>query len=142
MRGRRPDSDDENQRKREKIPTPFSNRVSSLYKDTNKAVADVITLDHEKIPEGSDYEIFDPQITWKRKKISNFYARNLRVQIFDKGKCVYQSPDIDEIRDYCKAQIDTLWEEILRFENPHEFYVDLSKELWEVKQKLIEEYQE
>lgn len=127
----------------EKITNPGFKTVYRLFdKDTDKAVADVITLDHEKIPEGSEYEIFDPQITWKRKKISNFYAKNLRVQIFDRGKCVYQSPDIDEIRDYCKAQIDTLWEEILRFENPHEFYVDLSKELWVLKQKLIEEYQD
>jgi nicotinate phosphoribosyltransferase len=127
----------------EKITNPGFKTVYRLFdKDSNKAVADVITLDHEKIPEGQDYEIFDPQITWKRKKISNFYAVNLRVQIFEKGKCVYQSPSIDEIRDYCKAQIDTLWEEILRFENPHEFYVDLSKELWEMKTKLIEEYQE
>ena len=127
----------------EKITNPGFKTVYRLFdKDSNKAVADVITLDHEKIPDGSDYEIFDPQITWKRKKISNFYAKNLRVQIYDKGKCVYQSPSIDEIRDYCKAQIDTLWEEILRFENPHEFYVDLSKELWKMKQKLIEEYQE
>ncbi|HML36131.1 MAG TPA: nicotinate phosphoribosyltransferase [Bacillota bacterium] len=127
----------------EKITNPGFKTLYRLYdKDTNKAVADVITLDHEKIPDGSDYEIFDPQITWKRKKISNFYAKNLRVQIFDKGKCVYQSPDIDEIRDYCKVQIDTLWEEILRFEYPHEFYVDLSKELWELKNKLIQEYQE
>lgn len=127
----------------EKITNPGFKTVYRLFdKDTNKAVADVITLDHEKIPEGSEYEIFDPQITWKRKKISNFYAKNLRVQIFDKGICVYQSPDIDEIRDYCKAQIDTLWEEILRFENPHEYYVDLSKDLWELKTKLIEEYQD
>jgi len=127
----------------EKITNPGFKTVYRLFdKDTNKAVADVITLDHEKIPEGSEYEIFDPQITWKRKKISNFYAKNLRVQIFDKGVCVYKSPDINEIRDYCKAQIETLWEEILRFENPHEFYVDLSKELWELKTKLIEEYQE
>lgn len=125
----------------EKITNPGFKTVYRLFdKDTNKAIADVITLDHEKIPEGSEYEIFDPQITWKRKKISNFYAKNLRVQIFKGGECVYQSPSIDEIRDYCKAQIDTLWEEILRFENPHEFYVDLSKELWELKQKLIEEY--
>lgn len=78
---------------------------------------------------------------WKRKKVSNFYAKNLRVPIFLKGVCVYESPDIDAIRDYCKEQIDTLWEEILRFENPHEYYVDLSKELWELKTKLIEEYQ-
>lgn len=127
----------------EKITNPGFKTVYRLFdKDSNKAVADVIALDHEKIPEGQDYEIFDPQITWKRKKISNFYAKNLRVQIFDKGKCVYRSPGIDEIRDYCKAQIDTLWDEILRFENPHEFYVDLSKALWEMKTKLIEEYQE
>lgn len=126
----------------EKITNPGFKTVYRLFdKDTDKAIADVITLDHEKIPEGSDYEIFDPQITWKRKKISNFYAKNLRVQIFNKGVCVYKSPDIDEIRDYCKAQIDTLWEEILRFENPHEFYVDLSKDLWELKAKLIQEYQ-
>lgn len=126
----------------EKITNPGFKTVYRLFDmDTDKAIADVITLDHEKIPEGEEYEIFDPQITWKRKKISNFYAKNLRAQIFDKGKCVYQLPSIDEIRDYCKAQIDTLWEEILRFENPHEFYVDLSKELWEMKTKLIEEYQ-
>ena len=127
----------------EKITNPGFKTVYRLFdKDTDKAIADVITLDHEKIPEGSDYEIFDPQITWKRKKISNFYAKNLRVQIFNKGEVVYKSPEIDEIRDYCKAQIDTLWEEILRFENPHEFYVDLSKDLWELKAKLIQEYQE
>lgn len=126
----------------EKITDPGFKTVYRLYdKDTDKAIADVITLDHENIPEGSEYEIFDPKVIWKRKKISNFYAKNLRVPIFLKGVCVYQSPDIDEIRDYCKAQIDTLWEEILRFENPHEYYVDLSKELWELKTKLIEEYQ-
>ena len=126
----------------EKITNPGFKTVYRLFdKDTNKAIADVITLDHEKIPEGSDYEIFDPQVIWKRKKVSNFYAKNLRVPIFLKGVCVYESPDIDEIRDYCKAQINTLWEEILRFENPHEYYVDLSKDLWELKTKLIEEYQ-
>jgi nicotinate phosphoribosyltransferase len=126
----------------EKITDPGFKTLYRLHdKDTNKAIADVITLDHEKPPNGGAYEIFDPQITWKRKTITNFYARNLRVQIFDKGKCVYELPDIEEIRNYCKAQIDTLWEEILRFEKPHEFYVDLSKELWELKNKLIEEYQ-
>jgi nicotinate phosphoribosyltransferase len=127
----------------EKITNPGFKTVYRLFdKNTNKAVADVITLDHEDVPDGNEYEIFDPQVIWKRKKISNFYAKNLRVQIFDKGRCVYNSPDIDEIRDYCKAQIDTLWEEILRFENPHEYYVDLSKELWELKTRLIQEYQD
>lgn len=127
----------------EKITNPGFKTVYRLYdNDTNKAIADVITLDEEKIPEGSDYEIFDPQVIWKKKSVSNFYAKNLRVQIFNKGKLVYQSPNIEEIRNYCKAQIDTLWEEILRFENPHEYYVDLSKNLWELKTRLIEEYQE
>ncbi|MDF2655089.1 MAG: nicotinate phosphoribosyltransferase [Bacillota bacterium] len=126
----------------EKITDPGFKTVYRLFdKDTDKAIADVITLDHESIPEGSEYEIFDPKVIWKRKKVSNFYAKNLRVPIFLKGVCVYESPDIDAIRDYCKEQIDTLWEEILRFENPHEYYVDLSKELWELKTKLIEEYQ-
>ncbi|MDF3000453.1 MAG: nicotinate phosphoribosyltransferase [Bacillota bacterium] len=126
----------------EKITDPGFKTVYRLFdKDTDKAIADVITLDHENIPEGSEYEIFDPKVIWKRKKVSNFYAKNLRVPIFLKGVCVYESPDIDNIRDYCKEQIDTLWEEILRFENPHEYYVDLSKDLWELKTKLIEEYQ-
>ncbi len=127
----------------EKITNPGFKTVYRLFdKDTNKAVADVITLDNEAAPDGNEYEIFDPQVIWKRKKISNFYAKNLRVSIFAKGVCVYKSPDIDEIRDYCKAQIETLWEEILRFENPHEYYVDLSKELWELKTKMIEAYQD
>jgi len=125
----------------EKITDPGFKTLYRLYdKDTNKAIADVITLDHEDPPNGGEYEIFDPLITWKRKKVSNFYAKNLRVPIFEKGKCVYKLPGIDEIRNYCKEQVDTLWEEILRFEKPHQFYVDLSKELWELKQKLIEEY--
>lgn len=127
----------------EKITNPGFKSVYRLYdKNTNKAVADVVTLDHEPVPEGDGYQIFDPQVVWKKKRISNFYAKNLREQIFDKGRCIYQLPAIDDIRNYCKKQIDTLWEEILRFENPHEYYVDLSKELWELKTKLIEEYQQ
>lgn len=125
-----------------KITNPGFKSVYRLYdKNTNKAEADVITLDHEMVPGGSDYEIFNPNTTWKRKTMSNFYAKNLRVQIFDKGVCIYQSPAIEQIRTYCKEQIDTLWEEILRFEYPHEYYVDLSKELYELKLQLIEDYQ-
>lgn len=125
----------------EKITNPGFKTVYRLFdKDTHKAIADVITLDGEAIPEGDEYEIFDPRAVWKRKKLNNFYVRNLRVQVFDKGKCIYQSPSIDEIRDYCKQQISTLWEETLRFENPQIYYVDLSKELWEMKNQLIEEH--
>lgn len=125
-----------------KITNPGFKTVYRLYdKGTCKAFADVITLDHEKIPEGKDYEIFNPDTVWKRKTISNFYAKNLRVQIFDKGTCVYNPPSLKEIKVYCQEQIKTLWEEILRFENPHEYYVDLSRELYELKMDLIEGYQ-
>jgi nicotinate phosphoribosyltransferase len=126
----------------EKITNPGFKTVYRLYdKDTNKVVADVITLDGEEVPAGEYYEIFDPQAVWKRKKIYNFYAKNLRVPIFEKGKCVYKSPSIDDIKAYCQEQIATLWDELLRFENPSIFYVDLSHELWEMKHKLIEEHQ-
>ncbi|MEG1584444.1 MAG: nicotinate phosphoribosyltransferase, partial [Anaerovorax sp.] len=125
-----------------KITNPGFKTVYRLYdKGTDKAFADVITLDNEKIPEGRDYEIFNPDTVWKRKTISGFYAKNLRVQIFNKGNCVYKMPDLKEIKKYCQEQISTLWEEILRFEKPHEYYVDLSRELYELKMNLIDEYQ-
>ncbi|MCB6992103.1 nicotinate phosphoribosyltransferase [bacterium 210820-DFI.6.37] len=125
----------------EKITNPGFKTVYRLFdKDSHKAIADVITLDGEAIPEGDDYEIFDPRAVWKRKKLNNFYVRNLRVQVFDKGNCIYQSPSIDAIRDYCRQQVNTLWEETLRLEKPQIYYVDLSKELWEMKNRLIEEY--
>jgi nicotinate phosphoribosyltransferase len=123
----------------EKITNPGFKSLYRLYdKSSNKAIADVITLNHESIPGGSDYEIFDPQFIWKRKMVSNFEAKDLHVKIFDAGNLVYDLPAIDEIRRYCQQQISTLWEEILRFENPHEYYVDLSKELWDLKNGLIE----
>jgi nicotinate phosphoribosyltransferase len=123
----------------EKITTPGFKKLFRLYdKDSGKAIADVITLYHETMPSDGEYEIFDPQFIWKRKTVTNFEARNLLVKIFDKGKLVYKLPSIEEIREYCQEQINTLWDEILRFENPHEYYVDLSKELWELKTGLIE----
>ena len=90
---------------------------------------DIIVLDGETIPEGEEYEIFDPEAVWKRKKIKNFYVRNLREQIFEGGKCVYKCPSIDEIRDYCTQQLDAMWDEMKRFENPQTYYVDLSYNL-------------
>ena len=124
----------------EKITNPGFKTLFRLYdRDSRKAIADVITLDHENIPSGSDYEIFDPQFIWKRKIVSNFEAKNLRVPIFKRGRLIYKLPSIEEVRGYCKNQISTLWDEILRFENPHEYYVDLSKELWDLKNGLIEE---
>jgi len=80
----------------------------------NKAIADVIVNAGEVIDDSKPYEIFDPDHTWKRKTVTDFYAKELQVQIFDKGKCVYKVPEINEIRDYCREQINTLWDEVLR----------------------------
>jgi nicotinate phosphoribosyltransferase len=125
----------------EKITNPGFKKVYRLFdKDSKKAIADVITLANEEIPENQDYELFDPGFIWKRKIATNFFAKRLQERIFDKGECVYISPPLDKIRDYCKEQVGTLWEEILRFENPHEYYVDLSKELWELKDQLIKKH--
>ncbi len=124
-----------------KITNPGFKTVYRLFDNkTDKAIADVITLDDEPAPSGEEYEIFDPDAIWKRKKVRNFYAKNLRVQIFDGGKCVYQSPGIDEIREYCSRQISTLWNETLRFENPQTYYVDLSQKLWNMKDELIKSH--
>ena len=125
----------------EKITNPGFKHLYRLYdKETGKARGDVITVSDEQIPEIEEYEIFDPNAVWKRTKIRNYFVRDLRVQLFDKGKCIYESPSIDEIKDYCKAQIDTLWAETLRFENPQTYYVDLSQKLWDIKNELLEDY--
>ena len=125
----------------EKITNPGFKHVYRLYeKESNKAIADVITMEGETIPEQDGYEIFDPNAIWKKKSLKNFYVRSLLVQLFDKGECVYESPSLDEIRQYCKDQIETLWEETLRFENPQTYYVDLSKKLWSIKQDILHRY--
>lgn len=124
----------------EKITNPGFKSVYRLYdKDTDRALADVITLDSEDVPSGDDYEIFDPSAVWKRKRLSNFYAKNLRVPIFEGGKCVYESPSINEIRDYCAQQLDSMWNEIKRFDNPQTYYVDLSYNLWKLKNDMLAE---
>ena len=126
----------------EKITNPGFKKFFRLYdKDSQKAIADVITLADEEIPEDEAYELFDPGFIWKRKIASNFYAVKMQQRIFKKGECIYDSPPIEEIRSYCAAQVGTLWEELLRFENPHDYYVDLSKQLWELKNRLIKEFQ-
>lgn len=124
----------------EKITTPGFKKLYRLYdKDTNRAIADVVTLADETIPEGDDYEIFDPQNVWKRKTVSNFIAKDLRVQLFKDGKLVYERPSVEEIRKHCEKQVGALWDEMLRFENPQIYYVDLSHDLWELKKNMIEE---
>lgn len=122
----------------EKITNPGFKSLYRLYdKDTDRALADVITLDSEAVPCGDGYEIFDPSAVWKRKRLNNFYAKNLRVPVFKGGKCVYESPSINEIRDYCAEQLDSMWDEIKRFDNPQTYFVDLSCELWKLKNDML-----
>ena len=124
-----------------KITIPSSKQVYRLIdKDSGKAIADVLTLDDEIIDETKPYVLFDPDFTWKRKEIENFVTRKLLVPIFDGGKKVYEEPSLKEIREYCLRQIDTLWDEVKRFENPHKYYVDLSKNLWAERNGLIEKF--
>lgn len=124
-----------------KITTPGFKQVYRFYdKKKNKAMADVITLHDEKIPENEPYEIFHPLFTWKRKTLNDFYVRPLLVQIYDKGQCIYDSPNIHDIRKYCFDQLDTLWDEVKRFERPHEYFVDLSEALWKVKDELLKKH--
>ncbi len=120
-----------------KITTPCFKQVHRLYdKDSGKAIADVVTL-HDEVISADRYELFDPVHTWKRKTVKNFYTRPLLERIFRGGECVYTSPKTDEIKKYCKSQVDTLWDELIRFENPHTYYVDLSKDLWQIKNDLL-----
>ncbi len=122
----------------EKITNPGFKNLFRLYdKETGKARGDVITLAQETVPEQDEYEIFDPNAVWKRTTVTNYYVRDLHVQLFDKGECVYESPSVDEIREYCQQQLETLWGETLRFENPQTYYVDLSQRLWDMKNNLL-----
>ena len=127
----------------EKITNPGFKGLFRLYdKTTGKARGDIITVAGETIPEQDEYVIFDPNAVWKKTRVTNYTVRNLQVPIFKGGKCVYQSPSIEEIKAYCKEQVDTLWDETLRFENPQTYYVDLSQKLWDMKNRLLEEHSE
>ena len=124
-----------------KVTTPCDKEIVRFYdKDTGKALADVLFVKGEKIPEGEPYEIFDPVETWKAKTLTNYTTRKLLVEIFRNGELVYEKPSIAEIRNYCTKQIDTLWDSIKRFENPHNYYVDLSPKLWKIRDDILRGY--
>lgn len=124
-----------------KVTNPGFKQLWRLYdKQSGKAIADVITTHDEIINEAEPYEIFDPDHTWKRKTLTGFRAEKLLVKMFDKGQCIYEKRNIKEIQDFCAQQVGTLWDEVTRFENPHNYYVDLSKKLWDIKQSLLQDY--
>ena len=121
----------------DKITNPSFKKVYRFYsKNTNYALADVVALADEEINE-NEYEIFDPQAPWKKKTLSNYYVKPLAKKIYDGGKLVYKSPTLSEIATYKKAQLNTIWEEVKRLDNPQKFYVDLSKKLWDLKDNML-----
>lgn len=124
-----------------KITTPCFKNLWRLYdRETGKAIADVLTMFDEVIDDTKPYLIFDPDYTWKKKLVENFYAKPLRVKVFENGKQIYTSPQTSEIKAYCKEQLATLWDEVLRFEKPHNYYVDLSQKLWDEKHDMLEKF--
>lgn len=121
-----------------KITTPYFKKVYRLYsRETGMAIADVLTTRDEIIDDSKPYEIFDPRNTWKRKTVTGFTAKELQIPIFVNGECVYESPSLKEIKSYCKEQLLTIWDEVKRFENPHEYYVDMSQKLWNIRYDLL-----
>ena len=124
-----------------KITNPHFKKLYRLYENlSGKAIADLICVHDEKIDSSAPLEIFDPETTWKRKVITDFTAKELMIPVFQNGEKVYQSPGIDAIQSYCLQQVDLLWDEVKRFENPHDYYVDLSQDLWQIKTNLLNEH--
>ena len=121
-----------------KITNPHFKKTYRIFdKATGKAEADYIAVWDEVVDESRPLELFDPEATWKRKTFTNYTARPLQVQVFRGGELVYKRPALQEIQCYCLEQVDTLWDEVKRFENPHTYYVDLSQRLWDIKQALL-----
>jgi len=123
-----------------KITNPGFKKVYRFYsKDTGKALADVITLSDECIPE-SNYVIFDPINPWRKKTLVNYIYRPLQEQIFKNGNLVYTSPSLSKISEYCKKELNTLWDEIRRLNNPHKYYIDLSHNLWNLRNNMLKNH--
>ena len=124
-----------------KITNPHFKKLYRFYgNDTGKAIADYLCLHDETVDDSQDMESFDPENTWKTKTVYNFTARELQVPIFEKGELVYQCPSLEEVRTYCLSEVDKLWDEVKRFDNPHKYYVDLSQKLWDIKYQLLKNH--
>ena len=127
----------------EKNTNPGNKKIYRIYdKDTKKIIADLICLEEETLDTSEELLLFDPLDTWKKTLLpaDTYYTKELLVPIFKNGNCVYQSPSVMEIREYCKEEMDTLWEESRRLEYPHRTHVDLSQKLWDLKNNLLNEY--
>ena len=121
-----------------KITNPHFKKLYRYYdRESGKALADEICVYDETVDDSKPHTIFDPNATWKTKTLTDFTARELLVPIFENGELVYDCPSIGEIAAYCKEQLDLLWDEVKRFENPHTYYIDLSEKLYEIKNILL-----
>ena len=121
-----------------KITNPHFKKLYRFFgNDTGKAIADYLCVHDETVDDSGNIEIFDPEATWKRKTVYNFTAKELLVPIFRHGELVYDLPKLADIKRYCAEQVDTLWDEVKRFDNPHTYYVDLSQKLWQIKYDLL-----
>ena len=119
-----------------KITNPGFKKVYRIFGAEGKCFADYICL-HDEVVEGQPLELFDPDATWKRQTVTEYTYRELKKPIFRAGELVYERPTLAEIKAYCAAELDTLWDEVKRFDNPHNYYVDLSPKLWKLKQDLL-----
>ena len=121
-----------------KITVPHFKKIYRFYgRDNGKALADYMCLRDENVDDSGTLDIFDPDATWKRKTLYDFEARELLKPLFLGGELVFELPTLEEIRTYCAEQLDTLWDEVKRFENPHNYYVDLSQKLWDIRNDLL-----
>ncbi len=124
-----------------KITTPHFKKIYRLRgRETGKAEADLLCVYDETIDDSKPIELFDPQHTWKRKILEDFTADELQIKVFENGELVYKLPAINEIREHCKNEIEGMWDEVRRFTNPHNYYVDLSQKLWDIKQEMLSAY--
>lgn len=122
----------------EKITNPGYKKPYRVFdKETGMMIADYIALADEVLDEKEPLLLFDPVNTWKHKTVENYRLECLHIPVFLDGECVYQSPSVHEIRDYCREQLALLWDEVKRFDNPHRYYVDLSDNLWTLKQEML-----
>ena len=121
-----------------KITNPGFKKFYRFYnRETGMAEADYICLHDETVDDSQPLEICDPQARWKRKTMENFRAYEMMVPIFKNGELVYKLPTLKEIKTYCAYQVSTLWPEVKRFDYPHQYYVDLSPKLMELKDKML-----
>ena len=122
----------------DKITIPHFKKTYRIFdRATGKAEADYIAVFDEIVDNTQPLELFDPRATWKRKTFTDFTIRPLQVPVFQGGKLVYERPTLQDIQAYCREQVDALWDEVKRFENPHNYYVDLSQKLWDIKEALL-----